>query len=439
LKRGSTGLLIFIVILFGLALWVVWPNHEIRGHIGFRLGLDLQGGTRLLYSANLSEKDPSQTDAEALEGVKQTIERRVNKYGVSEATVRIMQNEQGSFIEVQLPGVKDIDEALRLVGAVAQLDFREEVVNATGNKTWVVAKAIGSNGTEKELTGKYLKPNAGVVLDPNTNKPEIAFEWNEEGAILFKNITTRNLNKLLGIFLDNEIVSAPVVRAVIEARGVIEGDFTLSEANTLAIQLNSGALDVPLTEVGRMDVEPSRGTDSLNKSLIAGIIGLALIILFMIVYYRVSGLVAILALVVYAVLNLAVYRLWPVTLTLPGIAGFIVSVGMGVDGNVLVCERLKEELRSGSTLQRAVEQSFRQSWSAIWDSNVTVIIACVVLLVLGTRTVFANPTVTGFAATLLIGVVLSMFTQVVVTRAFMRTVVAGGLAKSPRAYGVFKA
>jgi len=438
LKRGSTGLLIFIVILFGLALWVVWPNHEIRGHIGFRLGLDLQGGTRLLYSANLSEKDPSQTDAQALEGVKQTIERRVNAYGVSEATVRTMQNEQGSFIEVQLPGVKDIDEARKLVGQVAELDFREQVFNATGNTTWVVAKAIGSDGQDKELTGKYLKPNAGVVLNPNTNAPEVAFEWDAEGAVLFKNITTRNLNKPLGIFLDNQLISAPTVQAVIEAKGVITGLETLQRAKTLAIQLNSGALEVPLTEIGRNDVEPTRGADSLNKSLIAGIIGLALIILFMIIYYRISGLVACLALIVYAVLNLAVFRLIPVVLTLPSIAGFIVSVGMGVDGNVLVCERLKEELRNGSTLQRAVEQSFRQSWSAIWDSNVTVFIACAVLLWLGTRTVFANPTVTGFATTLFIGVALSMFTQVVVTRAFLRTVASSGLAKSPRAYGVLK-
>jgi len=438
LKRGRTGLLIFIVVLFGLALWVVLPNQGILGRKGFTLGLDLQGGSRLVYSANLSEKDPSQTDAEALAGVKQTIERRVNAYGVSEATVRIMQNEQGSFIEVQLPGVKDIDEARKLVGRVAELDFREQVFNATGNTTWVVAKALGSDGQEKELTGKYFKPNAAVALNPNTNAPEVAFEWDAEGAVLFKNITTRNLNKPLGIFLDNELISAPTVQAVIEAKGIITGLETLQRAKTLAIQLNSGALEVPLTEIGRSDVGATLGADSLNKSRLAGIIGLALIILFMIIYYRVTGLVACLALIVYAVLNLAIFKLIPVVLTLPGIAGFIVSIGMGVDGNVLVCERLKEELRRGSTLERAVEQSFRQSWSAIWDSNVTVFIACAVLLWLGTRTMFANPTVTGFATTLFIGVALSMFTQVVVTRAFLRTVVSVGLAKSPRAYGVSK-
>ena len=441
MKKASKGLLIFIAILFAFALWVVLPNHGIGGRTGFTLGLDLNGGWRLFYSANLSMKDPSQTDAQALEGAKQTIERRVNASGLTEATVQIMQNEQGNFIEVQIPYTKErkisIDEVSKLVGQVAELDFREQVLNATGNTTWVTAKAVGSNGTEEKLTGAYLKPNAAPVMNPNTNKIEIAFEWNAEGAILFKQITTRNLNKPLGIFLDNELISAPTVQAVIEDKGVIEGNFSMDEAKTLAIQLNSGALSVPLTEIAPTEVGPTLGADSLKKSLLAGIIGLALIILFMIIYYRVSGLVACLALVVYTVLTLAVFKLIPVTLSLPGIAGFIVSVGMGVDGNVLVCERLKEELRRGSTLGRAVEQSFTQSWSAIWDSNVTVFIACAVLYWLGTR-VFANPTVMGFAITLFIGVALSMFTQVVVTRAFLRTVVASGLAKSPRAYGVLE-
>jgi preprotein translocase subunit SecD len=437
LKKGSTRLLIFIVILFGFALWVVWPNHEILGRTGFTLGLDLKGGSQLVYSANLSEKDPSLTDAQALEGVKGTIERRVNAYGVTEPTIQTMQNEQGSFILVQLPGVKNIDEALKLIGQVAKLDFREQKIDASsGNTTWVIAKAVGSNGTEEELTGTYFKPNASVVLNSQTNEPEVAFEWNTEGAVLFKQITTRNLNKPLGIFLDNELISAPTVQAVIEAKGVITG-LSLERAKTLAIQLNSGALEVPLTVVQRRDIGATLGADSLNKSLLAGIIGSALIILFMIIYYRVSGLVACLALVVYTVLNLAIFKLIPVVLTLPGIAGFIVSVGMGVDGNVLVCERLKEELRRGSTLGKAVEQSFTQSWSAIWDSNVTVFIACIVLYWLGKT--FGNFMVVGFATTLFIGVALSMFTQVVVTRSFLRTVVASGLAKSPRAYGVLEA
>jgi preprotein translocase subunit SecD len=327
---------------------------------------------------------------------------------------------------------------------VAQLDFREMEVDASGNlvrdengkpKYVAIAKAKGSDGQERELTGKYLKPNAQVVLNPQTNKPEVAFEWNSEGAVLFEQITQRNLNKPLGIYLDNEPVSWPTVESVIKEKGVITG-LNLEAAKTLAIQLNSGSLDVPLTLVERRDIGATLGEDSLKKSLEAGIIGAAMVIIFMIAYYRFSGLMACLALIVYVALNLAIFKLWPVVLTLPGIAGFLVSVGMGVDGNVLVAERLKEELRRGRTLGAAIEEGFRQSWSAILDANVTVIIACIVLLWFGNT--FGNFLVIGFAVTLLIGTVLSMFTQVVVTRTFLRTIVGLGIAKSPSAYGVAK-
>jgi preprotein translocase subunit SecD len=225
------------------------------------------------------------------------------------------------------------------------------------------------------------------------------------------------------------------VESVIKEKGVITG-LNLEAAKTLAIQLNSGSLDVPLTLVERRDIGATLGEDSLKKSLEAGIIGAAMVIIFMIAYYRFSGLMACLALIVYVALNLAIFKLWPVVLTLPGIAGFLVSVGMGVDGNVLVAERLKEELRRGRTLGAAIEEGFRQSWSAILDANVTVIIACIVLLWFGNT--FGNFLVIGFAVTLLIGTVLSMFTQVVVTRTFLRTIVGLGIAKSPSAYGVAK-
>jgi len=375
--------------------------------------------------------------------VKNKIERRVNAYGVTEPIVQTIRNERGSFVLVQLPGVKDIDEAIKLIGQTAELDFKEIVLDAEGKavldeegrEQWVIATAKGSDGKERELTGKYLKPNAQVVLTPQTNEPEVAFEWNSEGAILFEQITQRNLKKPLGIFLDNQLISAPTVQAVIKEKGVITG-LNLDAARTLAIQLNSGSLDVPLTLVERRDIGATLGQDSLRKSLMAGIIGLAMVIIFMIAYYRFSGFVACLALVVFVVLNLAVFKLIPVVLTLPGIAGFIVSIGMGVDGNVLVAERLKEELRRGRTLGAAIEESFRQSWSAILDANVTVFIACVVLYWLGNT--FGNFLVIGFAATLFIGTALSMFTQVVVTRTFMRTFVGLGVAKSPGAYGVLK-
>jgi preprotein translocase subunit SecD len=422
---------------------VIWPGNGIFGRDEFKLGLDLRGGSHLVYSIDLSKKDPAQTDADVIDGVKQKIERRVNAYGVTEPIVQTIRNERGSFVLVQLPGVKDIDQALKLIGQTAELDFREleigsdgkPVLDEEGKEQWVIAKAKGSDGQERELAGKYLKPNAQVVLEPTTNKPEVAFEWNSEGAVLFEQITQRNLQKPLGIFLDNQLISAPTVQAVIKEKGVITG-LDLEEARTLAIQLNSGSLDVPLTLVERRDIGATLGEDSLKKSLMAGIIGSAMVVLFMIAYYRFSGLVACLALVVFVVLNLAIFKLIPVVLTLPGIAGFIVSIGMGVDGNVLVAERLKEELRRGRTLGAAIEEGFRQSWSAIFDANVTVFIACAVLYWLGNT--FGNFLVIGFATTLFIGTALSMFTQVVVTRTFLRTIVGLGIAKSPGAYGVAK-
>jgi preprotein translocase subunit SecD len=442
-KRANTPLLIFILVLFGFCVWVIFPGHGIFGRDDFKLGLDLRGGSHLVYSIDLTKKDPAQTDADVIEGVKQKIERRVNAYGVTEPIVQTIRNERGSFVLIQLPGVKDIDEALKLIGQTAELDFRELVVDENGSpvldeegkEQWVIAKATGSDDEERELTGKYLKPNAQVMLTQQTNEPEVAFEWNSEGAILFEQITQRNLQKPLGIFLDNQIISAPTVQAVIKEKGVITG-LSLEEARTLAIQLNSGSLDVPLTLVERRDIGATLGEDSLRKSLMAGIIGSAMVILFMIAYYRFSGFVACLALLVFVVLNLAVFKLIPVVLTLPGIAGFIVSIGMGVDGNVLVCERLKEELRRGRTLGAAIEEGFRQSWSAILDANVTVFIACIVLYWLGNT--FGNFLVIGFATTLFIGTALSMFTQVVVTRTFMRIFVGFGVAKSPGAYGVLK-
>jgi preprotein translocase subunit SecD len=443
LKRGNTPLLIFILVLFGFCLWVILPSTEIFGRDEFKLGLDLKGGSHLVYSIDLTKKDPAQTDADVIEGVKNKIERRVNAYGVTEPIVQTIRNERGSFVLVQLPGVKDIDEAIKLIGQTAELDFREivldvdgkPVLDEEGKEQWIKATAKGSDGEERELTGKYLKPNAQVVLAPQTNEPEVAFEWNSEGAILFEQITQRNLKKPLGIFLDDQLISAPTVQAVIKDQGVITG-LNLDEARTLAIQLNSGSLDVPLTVVERRDIGATLGEDSLRKSLMAGIIGAAMVIIFMIAYYRFSGFVACLALVVFVVLNLAIFKLIPVVLTLPGIAGFVVSIGMGVDGNVLVAERLKEELRRGRTLGAAIEEGFRQSWSAILDANVTVFIACIVLYWLGNT--FGNFLVIGFATTLFIGTALSMFTQVVVTRTFMRTFVGLGMAKSPGAYGVLK-
>ncbi len=438
MTRGNISVLLFILALFAFGLWVLFPlDSERLGRHGLVLGLDLKGGSHLVYEADLSQKDPSQSDDDAMEGVLGKIERRVNAYGVTEP---IIQRQGHNRILVQLPGVKDVDEAIKLIGQTAQLDFREMELDATGRlvfdeegkpKWTAVAKATGSDGVEKELTGKYLKPNAKVVLNPQTNEPEVAFEWTEEGAILFEKITERNLHKPLGIYLDGEPISWPTVQAVIKERGVITG-LNIEEARRLAIQLNSGALDVPLKIIQEQRVDATLGADSLKKSLIAGIAGAILVVLFMIVYYRLPGVLATCALVIYIVLLLTVFKLLPVTMTLPGIAAFIVSLGMAVDANVLIFERMKEELRAGRTLTAAVETGFNRAWTAIRDSNITTFIACFILYWFGgTLGAFM---VRGFALVLFIGVALSMFSAIVVTRSFLRSV-ARVIAK-PGAYGV---
>ncbi|MBM3117985.1 MAG: protein translocase subunit SecD [Chloroflexi bacterium] len=439
LRKGNAPLLIFILILFGFGLWAVLPvDSERLGRQGLTLGLDLRGGSYLVYEADLSAKDPSQSDDDALEGVLGKIERRVNAYGVTEP---IIQRQGHNRILVQLPGVKDIDEAVRLIGQTAELDFREikldeagkPVLDEEGKEQWIKATGTGSDGKERELTGKYLKPNAQVVLEPQTNKPEVAFEWNEEGAILFEQITKRNLQKPLGIFLDNQLISAPTVQAVIKDRGVITG-LNIDEARTLAIQLNSGSLDVPLKIIQEQDVDATLGADSLRKSLIAGAVGMVLLVLFMILYYRMSGFVAVCALAVYGALLLAIFKLVPITLTLPGIAALLLSLGMAVDANVLIFERMKEELRSGRTLGAAVETGFNRAWPAIRDSNITTFIACIVLFWFGGA--MGAFMVRGFALTLFIGVAMSMFSAIIVTRTFLHFVTRA--VTSPSAYGVQK-
>lgn len=437
MKKGNTFLLFFILVLFGFAVWVVVPpDSERLGRQGLSLGLDLKGGSYLVYQADLTQKDPSQKDEDAMVGVLGKIERRVNAYGVAEP---VIQRQGVDRILVQLPGVKDVDEAKRTIGQVAELDFREgETVKGDGTSVqdtvnWKKATAIGKDNKEKELTGKYLKPNAQVIIDQQTAKPEVAFEWNEEGSVLFEQITKRNLNKPLGIFLDNELISAPTVQAVIKDKGIITG-LNIEEARRLAIQLNSGSLDVPLKIIQEQDVDATLGSDSIQKSLIAGSIGAVMIIIFMILYYRLSGLVACIALLIYSILLMAIFKLIPITLTLPGVAAFIVSLGMAVDANVLIFERMKEELRAGRTISAALEVGFSRAWPAIRDSNYTTFIACIILAWFGST--MGAFMVSGFAITLFIGVAMSMFSAITISRVFLSLMVR--LVKSPSAYGVWK-
>ena len=439
MRRRENLLFLFVLILTILALCIVLPiNSGVLAKKNFQLGLDLKGGSYLLYQADMSQKDPSETDAQALAAVQSTIERRVNAYGVTEPIVQIQSNDR---ILVELPGVKDINQAISLIGQVALMEFKEQkldangkVVNdANGQPEWIPATATGTDGTtQEELTGKYLKPNAAVTLD-DLGKPEVSIEWTTEGAKLFGEITQRDVNKPLGIFLDNTLISAPTVQEAITDGKAVINNMTLDEAKKLAIELNSGTLSVPLKILQQTDVDATLGADSLHKSLLAGLIGIACVAFFMIVYYRLPGLVATVALAIYAAILLAIFKLIPITLTLPGIAGFVISTGMAVDANVLIFERMKEELKRGLTLKMSVQEGFHRAWPSIRDSNISTLITCVILYWFGST--FGAFMVKGFALTLFLGVAISLFSAITITRTFLTQLVNNGMMTTLTLYG----
>jgi preprotein translocase subunit SecD len=319
------------------------------------------------------------------------------------------------------------------------LDTALFIDHEAGEPISIWIPSIGTvDGEELWLTGRYLLPNSYVDVNQQTGQPVVAFEFDQTGAILFAQITGRLVGEPLGIFLDNEMISAPVVQTVISGgSGIIEG-LTYDEARILSSQLNGGALPLPLGhwDGGEFYPEPAviqsvdatLGADSLHKSLIAGIIGLLLVMAFMILYYRLPGLLACFSLMIYVAIMLTIFKMVPVTLTMASFAAFILSIGMAVDANVLIFERMKEEIRSGKTLRAAVEAGFNRAWPAIRDGNVSTLITCIILFWFGSR-IIAAPLVMGFALTLGIGVVISMLTAIVVTRTSLRTIVFTALAK----------
>lgn len=456
--RTNTRILLGVLLLAVFSLWVVWPQRAAnylpgfipwpeRGWIqvrigdytflrkGMTLGLDLQGGTHLVMEADLSQR-PSGEAEKALEGVRQIIERRINAYGVSEPVIQKLGTNR---LSIQLAGVKDIQEAKNLIGRTAQLDFREQKLdpqgqplrNEDGSLVWEIAKAEGSEGALKDLTGAYFLPNAQVGFDPQRNQPQVNFQFNSEGAKLFEQITSRLVGKPLGIFLDGRVISAPTVQAIIRNQGVITG-LGLKEAQTLSIQLNAGALPVPVSIVKEQTVDATLGADSIRKSIIAGEIGLGVVLLFMVLNYRLPGLLAGLALIIYTLVVLTIFKLMPVTLTVAGIAAFILSVGMAVDANILIFERTKEELRRGRTPGAALEEGFARAWTSIRDSNVSTFITCGILYWFGSN--FGATLVMGFALTLAIGVAVSMFSAITITRTFLRGMIRTPLAGNTRLF-----
>jgi protein-export membrane protein SecD len=450
MRNRNTVVLILIILLALLVLWVdlpiehprwvkqalLWQQPAEYRDLKIKQGLDLQGGTQVLLQAKpASGQKITSADMEA---AKVIVERRVNALGVTEPLVQL-QGENRMIVE--LPGINNPDQAVQTLKSTGQLEFVEigpmtdskypdvkqgVYVRTSNNSSVPDAATLGK--TEHPypdavfttvMTGRELR-DARVGLD-QYGAPYISFELTDAGAKIFGDYTAKHIDDILAIVLDNVVLSAPRIKSAIpEGEGVIEGRFTREEAENLAVQMRYGALPVPLEVVNRRTIGATLGADSVRRSVTAGLIGLIVVLLFMIVYYRLPGTLASLALLIYAGLNLALYKLIPVTLTLPGIAGFLLSTGMAVDANILIFERMKEELRWGRTLKAAVEAGFSRAWTSIFDSNLSTLITCLILILFGSN--FGAQLVMGFAVNLFIGVLISMFTAVTVTRTFMRAI-----------------
>ena len=418
-----------IALIFVLAMLVVLPADKgVLGEKGFVLGLDLDGGISLVYQADLSSID-ADNQAEVINGVVAVISNRINPLGVTEPVI-----EKRGFdrIAVELPGVDLTDTQKERIGRTALLEFRELITDGEGNEQWIPATGV-IDGEEIALTSSYFRENTYIDRD-QVGRILLIFEWDEQGSQLSEQITGRLIGQPLGIFEGDEPMLgddgqpiAPIVQSVISDRGQISG-LSSNEATELSKQLNAGRLPVPLKIIFEATVSPTLGADFVNLSLKAGFIGLALIMLFLILYYRLPGLVSSLALIFYASLVMAIFKLIPVTLTLAGIGGFILSIGMAVDANVLIFERLREELRSGRTLGAAIEAGFNRAWTAIRDSNMTTFIVCAILFWVGSS-IAGGDRVMGFALTLGIGVAVSMFTAIFVTRSLLRLFVGTNIGR----------
>jgi preprotein translocase subunit SecD len=424
-------------------LWQKLPNIPQFFNLPFRLGLDLQGGTHLVYEADLGQIGKENIN-DAMQGVRDVIERRVNAFGVAEPVVQIDTIGEHHRLIVELAGIRDINQAIKMIGETPFLEFKEERSaeetyrileqsvgkeiadqvkgSACANPEFLISYLRAPDAKEDPcfkstlLNGKYLS-SAQVNFDPNTYRPLVSLQFNDEGGKLFESITKNNVGKRVAIYLDGEPISIPTVQeAITGGKAQISGNFTEKEVKTLAQRLNAGALPVPIKLINQETIGASLGEKSLKASLLAGLIGLAAIMLFMILWYRLPGLIAVISLLIYTAIVLAIFKLFSVTLTLAGIAGFILSIGMAVDANVLIFERLKEELRWGKSLGGAIDEGFNRAWTSIRDSNVSSLITCAILFWFGTSII------KGFALTLAIGIVVSMFSAITLTRIFLKAI-----------------
>lgn len=416
-RLGAIGLIIagILISLF------VYKSELPGGSHPFKLGLDLNGGSHLVYQADVSKVPVTDVEG-AMETLRQVIERRVNPSGVSET---IVQTEKATVngvevrkLVVELPGITDIDQAVRTIGQTPVLEFKTERLGANIDAT--TTEDVAAQFEATALTGRFLE-GSQVQFDPNTNQPVVALTFNEEGAKLFGDITKANIGKTIAIFLDGKIISAPVVNDEIRTgKAIITGRFTPQEARDLANSLKYGALPVPIELIGTQSIGASLGADALNASAMAGIWGFIIIAIFLVVWYRLPGVIAVVSLALYVAINLAIFKLYPVVLTSAGLAAFILSIGMAVDGNILIFERMREELKKGLDLEAGIREGFSRAWLSIRDSNLSSIITAIILYTFATSSL-----IKGFAFVFLIGVLVSMFTAITVSRTFLLAVGSG--------------
>ena len=457
MNRNNTNWLIAIIVLLAFALWIAL-SREINlpnpftgdplfaRDIEVKLGLDLRGGLQTLLEADLPEG--SSVASNDLETTRQILEKRANALGVSEV---VMQTAGERRIVAEFPGVSNPEEVVASLQQTGLLefvdtgDFRPEEGSiittdyATGSEP-VATETPATDGTPTEtayhtiMTGRDLV-NVGVS-PTGVGQYSIDFTLTTEGAEIFGNHTAANVGKILAITLDKRVISAPSINGPIPGgQGQITGSFTPDSANALAIQLRYGSLPVPVKVVESRTIGATLGEESVRKSLVAGYIGLGVVILFMLLYYRLPGFIADLALIGYALLSLAIFKLLGVVLTLPGIAGFILSIGMAVDANILIFERLKEELRAGRNLRQAIDLGWSRAWPSIRDSNISTLITCVILYFFGNT--FGASMVRGFSINLALGVLVSLFTAIIMTRTFLHAVLDNiNLPDHPRWFGL---
>lgn len=417
---------VIVLAIAGLLAWFVFSTNAPGNPYAVKLGLDLAGGTELVYRADTSALAADKKGA--LDSLRDIIDRRVNLFGVAEPVVQL---EQSSAVAgtpedrliVELPGVTDVKAAVDAIGATPVLEFK--LASTTAGTSTELFIPTG-------LTGRYLKNSelqfsSGTTGASAANEPVILLNFNEEGATLFEKITRENTGEILAIFLDGEVISAPVIREPIPGGiATITGQFTAIEARDLVQNLNFGALPVPIELVSSGSVGPTLGGAALDAGLIAALIGFAFVALFMILWYRLPGLVAVAALGIYVLITLAIIKVIPVTLTASGIAGLILSIGMAVDANVLIFERMKEELRSGKTVRESLTIGFGRAWPAIRDGHLTMIISSIILFWLGTSIV------QGFALVFGFGVIVSLISAVFITRIFLLALLPEDVKGKPR-------